>query len=52
VALSCAKPKIPEKYHMSAVTTPATLTTPVLSTAFEMTRWSINCYGSTMANFL
>jgi hypothetical protein len=44
--------QIPEKYDRPAVDTPATLTTPVLSTVFEMTRWSIHCYGPTVATLL
>jgi len=44
--------QIPEKYDTVALDTPANLTTPVLSTVFEMTRWSINCCGSTMATSL
>ena len=41
-----------QKYVTLAVATPAILTAPVLSTVFEILRWSIHCYGPTMATLL
>jgi len=42
----------PEQDDTSEFATPATLKAPVLSTLFEITRWSIHCYGPTMATLL
>jgi len=42
----------PEYVDTSGVATPATLNEPVLSTVFEIPRWSIHCYGPTMVNLL
>jgi len=36
----------------SGVATPTTLNAPVLSTVFEIPKWSIHCYGPTMAHLL
>ena len=41
-----------ENDDRSEVATPATLNDPVLSTVFELLRWSIHCYGPMMATFL
>jgi hypothetical protein len=41
-----------EQNDTSVVAAPATLKAPVLSTVFEMSRWSIHSYGSMMANLL
>jgi len=41
-----------EQNDMSVVATPATEKAPVLSTEFEMSRWPILPYSSTMANLL
>ena len=42
----------PEQDDTSAVATPATLNVPVLATVYEIPRWSIHCYGPTMATLL
>jgi hypothetical protein len=39
----------PEQDDTSEVATPATLKAPVLSTVFDIPRWSVHCYGPTMA---
>ena len=39
----------PEYDDTSGVATHATLNEPVLSTVFEILRWSIHCYGPMMA---
>ena len=41
-----------EQDDTSAVATPTTLNAPVLSTVLEISRWSIHCYGPTMAALL
>ena len=44
--------KKPEQNATSGVATSATLNAPVLSTVSEIPRWSIHCYGPTMASLL
>jgi len=47
--LSTHKTHKAEQVDMSAVVTPATLNPPALSTVFEIPRWSVHCYGPTIA---
>jgi len=42
----------PEQYDTSVVAAPASLNAPVLSTVSEISKWSIQCYGSVMASFI
>jgi len=44
--------KKPEQDDTSEVATPATLNVPVLSTLFDIPRWSIHCNSPMMANLL
>jgi hypothetical protein len=37
---------------LSVVVAPSTLKAPVLSTVFEISRWSIHCYSSTIETLL
>jgi len=42
----------PEQDDTSAVAPPATFNAPVVSTVFEIPRWSDECYGLMMATLL